>query len=132
MQACARPSESSLPSFVLPATTLGDINIVMDEIRAQMATELSAECVRQGGAWNDTPCKGTGCGNNLLTIFYTNTNSNTQWGQCTGTTQTAAMTSACPNNSEPNPNCTSKVLSPCVTPYCSCVAGTMPSGGGCI
>ena len=51
LQACVRPSETS---NLLPSTVQQDVNIAMDQIRADMARILSAECDRLGGLWVDT------------------------------------------------------------------------------
>lgn len=87
IQACVRPSESNQ---TLPATVLQDINVVMDKIRGDMATELSRECERLGGTWvdtvwidtDDTKGKHDITGDELDKKFYSETSANTQWGYC--------------------------------------------------
>lgn len=120
MQACVRPSEASKPDSQIPATVLQDINVVMDQIRIDMAKTLSAECERLDGIWVNTvwvnklkelTCFDGQCFNQikptlntnlstsieiaptLHTTFYNETSSNTQWGYCatkTTTTDTAS------------------------------------------
>ena len=86
-QACVRPSESEKP---LPASVLQDINVVMDQIRIDMANSLSAECERLGGIWVDTVWideKTTG--DTLFKKFYSETSANTKWGYCADANDTA-------------------------------------------
>ena len=116
MQACVRPSEASKPDSQIPATVLQDINVVMDQIRIDMAKTLSAECERLDGIWVNTvwvnklkelTCFDGQCftqvtkptlNTNLIpskeivptlhTTFYNETSSNTQWGYCATKTTT--------------------------------------------
>lgn len=119
MQACVRPSESNQN---IPTGILGDVNMVMDELFAQMGKELSAECVRLGGEWvnsewvdeeqNDTTCienpdgsmtcplPGIGGADGyhdltnhiLYKRFYDETNANPKWGYCAQPKQTTQET----------------------------------------
>ncbi|MDW3024138.1 MAG: hypothetical protein R8N50_00400 [Alphaproteobacteria bacterium] len=96
-QTCVRPSESDQP---LPATVLQSINTIMDQVRHDMSTALSAECERLGGIWVDTAWvdySGYGnssnglhdiTGDKLFKTFYSETSSNTQWGYCKTATTT--------------------------------------------
>ena len=109
LQTCVRPGEAINP---IPETILGDVNMVMDSIRADMAAELSAECDRLGGYWVDTPwidvetIKNKNEENDVETTddknepiagadgihditrhelfktFYTETGANRKWGYC--------------------------------------------------
>ena len=117
MQACVRPSEASKQDSQIPATVLQDINVVMDQIRIDMAKTLSDECERLDGIWvntvwvnklENTTCFDGQCFNQikiptqiivdlntpkeiiprLHTTFYNETSSNTQWGYCTTKTTT--------------------------------------------
>lgn len=76
-QVCVRPSEADNP---MPDTVLQDINVVMDEIRKDMSTELSRECARLGGIWVDTTYEADGY--DLHTDFYNETSANVVWGYC--------------------------------------------------
>ncbi|MBQ2017603.1 MAG: hypothetical protein II208_03720, partial [Alphaproteobacteria bacterium] len=85
-QACVRPSESNK---TLPATVLQDINVIMDEIRRNMAQELARECERLGGEWVDSIWIDTNVDNLHDSYknykhkkFYDSTSSNTDWGYC--------------------------------------------------
>ena len=116
MQACVRPSESDQ---ALPATVIQDINIVMDQIKTNMANTLSDECERLDGIWvdtvwvdeieNTTCCKDNTChtgdgttkitdgchditGDELNKKFYSETSSNTKWGYCAKKTTTTTTT----------------------------------------
>ncbi len=78
-EVCVRPSKADEP---LPHAVLQDINVVMDQIRADMSVELAKECERLGGKWvtnalneNDTTIK-------TRHAFYSATGANTQWGYC--------------------------------------------------
>ncbi len=95
LQTCVRPSQST---GTLPATVLQDVNVVMDEIRIDMAKSLAAECERLGGVWVDTPWRDTVVntttrsdgadnihdvtGHKLHQRFYDETGANTHWGYC--------------------------------------------------
>jgi hypothetical protein len=123
MQACVRPSEASKQDSQIPATVLQDINIVMDQIRIDMAKTLSAECERLDGIWvntvwvnklQKTTCFDGQCFNQikiptqnivdlntpkeiiprLHTTFYNETSSNTQWGYCATKTTTDTVSTA--------------------------------------
>lgn len=90
MQACVRPSQSNA---ALPATVIQDINIIMDQIKTNMANTLSDECERLDGIWVDTVWADINTdnrhditGDELNTKFYSETSSNTKWGYCTKTT----------------------------------------------
>lgn len=78
-QTCVRPSVSSQTSE-LPHTVLQDIRTVNDQIKVDMAKELSQECARQDGKW--ISYKET---SNITTSknFYNNTSASQQWGICT-------------------------------------------------
>lgn len=88
-QTCVRPSESD-PTLPLPASVLQDINVVMDQIHADMATELARECERLGGTWNiniwiDEDKKDNKHDTHLDYLhndFYNKTSANTKWGYC--------------------------------------------------
>ena len=121
MQACVRPSESDA---ALPATVIQDINVVMDQIKTNMANTLSDECERLDGIWvdtvwvdeieNTTCCKDNTChtgdgktkitdgchditGDELNKKFYSETSSNTKWGYCAKKTTTTTTTQYPPN-----------------------------------
>ena len=78
-QTCVRPSVSSQTSD-LPHTVLQDIRTVNDQIKVDMAKELSQECDRQDGKW--ISYKET---SNITTSnnFYNDTSASQQWGICT-------------------------------------------------
>lgn len=123
MQACVRPSEAN---YALPATVLQDINTVMDQIRVDMATELSDECERLGGEWvsspwvdkkqNDKCCANNVChtgdwtegsdgchdttGQYLFKKFYTETSANTKWGFCATPSDDTGTTTETENPTE--------------------------------
>ena len=85
-QACVRPSEST---NTLPSTIIQDVSTVMDQIRIDMAKQLSAECENWDGVWVETPWSDTNNdGKNDTTNheqnrrFYRETNANTDWGFC--------------------------------------------------
>ncbi len=95
LNACVRPSESD--SMVLPTTVLEDVNVVMDQIRVDMAKALSAECDRLGGTWvstewtdvlNNKDGKDGSDGIHDMTQdtkrkkFYDETGANDKWGFC--------------------------------------------------
>lgn len=101
-QTCVRPSESEQS---LPATVLQSVNAVMDQIRYDMSTALSAECERLGGIWVDTAWtdylinttnaptsdgRHDITGDVLFKSFYSETSSNTQWGYCKGEPSTSS------------------------------------------
>ena len=83
-QVCVRPSKTDntqdTQAEALPATVLQDINVVMEEIRTSMSTELSKECERLGGVWVADPLVSSD--NELFEPFYTETSANTTWGYC--------------------------------------------------
>ena len=99
-QVCIRPSEydAIVAGYSqLPQNVLQDVNVVMDSIRADMASELSKECERLGGIWVNTPWVdeinnkyGTPgpdklhdkTGQQQFKYFYDETGSNTKWGFC--------------------------------------------------
>lgn len=87
LNACVRPSESD--SMVLPTTILQDVNVVMDQIRIDMAKALAAECDRLGGTWvstewMDADKDGThdATGDTKFPKFYDETGANDKWGFC--------------------------------------------------
>lgn len=80
LQTCVRPSDASKTDYVLPTDIQGDINVVMDSVRAAMSSALSVECERLGGKWVTTPWQ-TGIPKHKE--FYSETGANTQWGYCT-------------------------------------------------
>ncbi len=90
MQVCVRPSEANLTDNV-PQTVLQDINVVMTQIRIDMAKSLSAECDRLGGVWIDTP-KTANTSYKEHKRFYDETSANTQWGFCTAPDDTSSST----------------------------------------
>lgn len=82
MQTCVRPSESS---EVLPATILGDVNMVMDTVKVAMVKELSKECERLGGLWFDAPfteLKKRNPAYEQHEGYMTETSANPKWGSC--------------------------------------------------
>lgn len=92
VQVCVRPSETDAITSgtkQIPTNVLEDINVVMDTIRVEMATELSKECERLGGVWFDTQWldendddKHDKTNHSLFKGFYDETGSNTKWGYC--------------------------------------------------
>ena len=91
MQNCTRPSSKTQfnDSYELSASLLAQINVVMSDIRAKLATELSNECINQGKTWVDIEWKdedGDGThdktGDSLYNNFYLKTGANTAWGYC--------------------------------------------------
>lgn len=76
--ACIRPSKRD---DSLPHTVLQDINVVMDQIRSGVSTELAHECERLGGTWVSTAYEEE-TNDKLLSKFYTETSANKQWGYC--------------------------------------------------
>ena len=78
LQYCVRPSASNQ---AIPTDILGDVNMVMDTIRVDMATVLKTECERMGGEWSTTYNKKTDI-DNKHTRFYNETNANLAWGLC--------------------------------------------------
>ena len=97
LQACVRPSESNSAGYVLPTTIMADVNTVMDSVRVQMSTVLSAECERLGGVWVDTEWKTengtthTTTGHKLFEKFYSETGTNTKWGYCRDASTTSGQ-----------------------------------------
>ena len=90
IQSCVRPSNSNNPNYTISADVLDDVNAVMDSIRIDMGTALSAECQRLGGTWVDTMWvdatndeRHDYTGDELYKKFYDETGANTQWGYCT-------------------------------------------------
>lgn len=95
-QMCIRPSEATTENPILPESVLQDVNKMMDQIRADMSKQLSAECERLGGLWVDTEWKDIGIkpdapvsdglhdinGDSLYKLFYEKTSANTKWGYC--------------------------------------------------
>lgn len=86
LQNCRRSSDTS---YVLSESLLAQIDTIMNNVHSQMLSELSKECSDKSGTWVDIPWtdeNGDGyhdsTGDNLLTIFYTNTGANTLWGYC--------------------------------------------------
>ena len=81
----------------IPANVLQDVNIVMDSIKVDMSTALSAECERLGGIWVDTqwvdedvdPGAHDVTGDKQYKYFYDETGSNTKWGYCAEITDTS-------------------------------------------
>lgn len=87
LNTCVRPSESD--DMVLPTTVLEDVNVVMDQIRVDMAKALAAECDRLGGTWvstewTDKDDNGThdATGDTKDSNFYNETGANDKWGFC--------------------------------------------------
>ena len=99
-QVCTRPSEYdqiTAGTMNIPANVLQDVNIVMDSIKVDMSTALSAECERLGGIWVDTqwvdedddPGAHDVTGDKQYKYFYDETGSNTKWGYCAEITDTS-------------------------------------------
>lgn len=95
LNACVRPSESD--TMIPPTTVLEDVNVVMDQIRVDMAKALSKECERLDGVWVSTEWKDTETegvanggpdgkhdttGNKKYRKFYDETGANDKWGFC--------------------------------------------------
>ena len=79
-QYCTRPSEDEDTDIEIPISILGDVNLIMDSIRTDMANVLAAECEKLGGEWHPTFDD-----IELLQkhqYFYNTTNANTGWGLC--------------------------------------------------
>ena len=91
-QVCVRPSDYDAITTgikIIPTNVLEDVNMVMDEIRVNMAKELSNECDRLGGTWIDAQWSTTNeeedqnkAGHKLFKYFYDETGANTKWGYC--------------------------------------------------
>ena len=88
IQVCARPSDLQImqdEDDKIPQYIMQDVNMVMDTVRANMATVLAAECERLGGTWINTPYNTDENAKNngeLFTYFYDETGANTKWGYC--------------------------------------------------
>ena len=87
LNACVRPSEAD--TMIPPTTVLEDVNVVMDQIRVDMAKALSNECERLDGVWVSTEWtdqNGDGLhdttGNKKYRKFYDETGANDKWGFC--------------------------------------------------
>lgn len=78
LQYCVRPSASNQ---AIPTDILGDVNMVMDTIRVDMATVLKTECERMGGEWSTTYNKKTDI-DKKHPRFYDETNADLAWGLC--------------------------------------------------
>lgn len=100
LNACVRPSESD--TMIPPTTVLEDINVVMDQIRIDMAKALSKECERLDGTWvstewtdekiNETGDDGAdglhdSTGDKKYRKFYDETGANDKWGFCAEKTE---------------------------------------------
>ena len=75
--------------MIPPTTVLEDVNVVMDQIRVDMAKALSNECERLDGVWVSTEWtdqNGDGLhdttGNKKYRKFYDETGANDKWGFC--------------------------------------------------
>ena len=92
-----RYAPAHLNTMNIPANVLQDVNIVMDSIKVDMSTALSAECERLGGIWVDTqwvdeyddPGAHDVTGDKQYKYFYDETGSNTKWGYCAEITDTS-------------------------------------------
>ncbi len=85
LQYCVRPSEASNS---IPNEVLGNVNMVMDSIRADMASVLATECEKLDGIWvkdfakeDEDTCEPTSA-YEKNTKFYDATNANLCWGLC--------------------------------------------------
>jgi hypothetical protein len=74
LQNCVRPSISD---GVAPINILADVSFVMDQITTAMVNELSKECTRLDGKWEQA-----GYGTNNMAEFQTQSNASTGWGTC--------------------------------------------------
>ena len=86
LQYCVRPSEANNS---IPNEVLGNVNMVMDSIRADMASVLAAECEKLDGEWvkdfekvDESTCEPDGTLYEKNTKFYNSTNANLCWGLC--------------------------------------------------
>ena len=85
LQYCVRPSEAN---DTIPSEVLGDVNMLMDTVRSDMASVLAEDCERYGGEWvrdfakaNEETCEpAEGIEKNMT--FYNETNANLCWGLC--------------------------------------------------
>ena len=85
LQYCVRPSEAN---DTIPSEVLGDVNMLMDTVRSDMASVLAEDCARYGGEWvrdfakaNEETCEpAEGIEKNMT--FYNETNANLCWGLC--------------------------------------------------
>ncbi|MBO4746038.1 MAG: hypothetical protein J5613_03140 [Alphaproteobacteria bacterium] len=86
LQYCVRPSESN---NTIPNEVLGNVNMMMDSIRVDMAAELAKECDRIGGEWvtdfekdeTSNSCEPKNP-DDKNPDFYNETNASLCWGLC--------------------------------------------------
>ena len=82
LQYCTRPSDDESTS-IIPTEVLANVNTVIDSIKKDMATVLSAECEKLGGTWSTTyQTNENGEPEGKLMDFYNATNANLGWGLC--------------------------------------------------
>lgn len=109
LNTCVRPSDAET-NQVLPTTVLEDVNVVMDQIRIDMARALATECTKYEGIWISTEWtdeiadkdsdgksltesyKGQDgyhdkTGDKKLKRFYDMTGANDKWGYCAEMTE---------------------------------------------
>ncbi len=85
LQYCVRPSEAN---NTIPNEVLGNVNMMMDSIRVDMAAELAKECDRIGGEWVTDFEKASpdSCDpknpEDKNVDFYDETNASLCWGLC--------------------------------------------------
>ena len=106
LETCLRPSfyeelNATDSTATVPIAVLQDINIVMDSVRRDMATQLSAECERLGGTWVDTQWVDNAndtadgvhdkTGHTQLKYFYDETGANSKWGYCADTSSIESL-----------------------------------------
>lgn len=85
LQYCVRPSEVY---DTIPNEVLGDVNMLMDSVRSDMASVLAADCERYDGEWvrdfakaDEETCEPVDT-QTKNTTFYNETNANLCWGLC--------------------------------------------------
>lgn len=91
LQNCRRPSKNadSTEDYVPSNSLLADIDRVINNVRANLVSELSKECANQSGTWIDIPWvdkNGDGMHDSnddvLHNDFYLLTGANALWGYC--------------------------------------------------
>jgi len=79
---CTRPGVAT--GVALPAAVLAAVNMVMDNLKLEMAKQLQIECQNYGGAWKTNPTaddKANASGQQI-NAFNTAVGANVGWGVC--------------------------------------------------